>query len=174
MGAAVSMQMPSALFARVTPVDSVKSGGHSMPRIEANVLRRVGAKCLIGTLAVALITLGCYQIHWNLATVGFLYLIIIVLLSITSDFFSSAFVSILAIGCLDYFFAPPAFSIWVADPLNVVAIAAFLTTSLVITRQVFRLREMTDEALSSVHRKLIEADEREHTRIARELSEDIN
>jgi signal transduction histidine kinase len=145
-----------------------------MPRMETNVLRRVGAKCSLATLAVALLTLVCYQLHWNLATVGFLYLIIVVLLSITGDFFSSAFASILAVGCLDYFFAPPAFSIWVVDRLNVVAIAAFLITSLVITRQVSRLREMTSEALSSVHRKLIEADEREHTRIARELSEDIN
>src|SRR5271154_5086879 len=127
-----------------------------MPQIEANVLWRVGAKCLIGALAVALITLVCYQLRWNLATVGFLYLIIVVLLSITGDFFSSAFVSILAVVCLDYFFAPPAFSLWVVDRLNVVAIAAFLTTSLVITRQVSRLREMTDEALLSVHRKLID------------------
>jgi hypothetical protein len=58
-----------------------------MPQIEANVLRRVGAKCLIGALAVALLTLVCYQLRWNLATVGFLYLIIVVLLSITGDFF---------------------------------------------------------------------------------------
>jgi signal transduction histidine kinase len=145
-----------------------------MPQIETNVLRRVSAKSLIGTLAVALLTLVCYQLHWNLATVGFLYLIIVVLLSITGDFFSSAFVSILAVGCLDYFFAPPAFSLWVADPLNVVATAAFLTTSLVITRQVSRLREMTDKALLSIHRKLIDAEERERTRIARELHDDIN
>jgi signal transduction histidine kinase len=75
---------------------------------------------------------------------------------------------------LDYFFEPPAFSLWVVDRLNVVAIAAFLTTSLVITRQVSRLREMTDEALISIHRKLIDTEERERTRIARELHDDIN
>jgi signal transduction histidine kinase len=54
------------------------------------------------------------------------------------------------------------------------AIAAFFTTSLVITRQVSRLREMADEALLSIHRKLIDAEERERTRIARELHDDIN
>jgi signal transduction histidine kinase len=145
-----------------------------MPQIETDVLRRVSAKCLIGTLAVALLTLVGYQLHLNLSTVGFLYLIVVVLLSGTGDFLSSAFVSILAVGCLDYFFAQPVFSFRVVDPLNVVAIAAFLTTSLVITRQVSRLREMTNEALSSIHRKLIDAEERERTRIARELHDDIN
>jgi PAS domain S-box-containing protein len=42
--------------------------------------------------------------------------------------------------CLTYFFAPPIFSIRVYDPLNIVAIIAFLTTSLVISRLVSEVR----------------------------------
>jgi signal transduction histidine kinase len=145
-----------------------------MRQVETNVFRRVSENCLIGTLSVASLTLVCHRLHSSLATVGFLYLIVIVLLSSRGSFFSSAFVSILAVGCLDYFFAPPIFSFLVADPLNVVAIATFLVTSFVITRLVFRVRVMNDEALLSVHRKLIDAEEREYTQIARELSEDIN
>jgi len=137
------------------------------------VSRRVSAQCLIGTLAVALLTLVCYRLHLNFFTVGFLYLIVVVLLSTTGGFFSSAFVSIIAIGCLDYFFVPPFFSLRVDDSMNVVAITVFLTTSLVVTRLVSKLRKMTDEALSGVHRKLIDAEERERARVARELHDDI-
>jgi signal transduction histidine kinase len=61
----------------------------------------------------------------------------------------------------------------VDDPLNVVAIVAFLTTSLVITRLVSRVRKLADEALSSVSHKVIEAEEQERQRIARDLHEDI-
>src|SRR5271170_2750334 len=129
------------------------------------VSRRVSAQCLIGTLAVALLTLVCYRLHLNFFTVGFLYLIVVVLLSTTGGFFSSAFVSIIAIGCLDYFFVPPFFSLRVDDSMNVVAITVFLTTSLVVTRLVSKLRKMTDEALSGVHRKLIDAEARERARV---------
>jgi signal transduction histidine kinase len=145
-----------------------------MRQVETNVFRRVGENSLIGALAVGSVTLVCYRLHASLATVGFLYLSVIVLLSSIGSFFPSALISILAVGCLDYFFAPPIFSLRVIDPLNVVAITTFLVTSFVITRLVSRIRLMTDEALSSVHRKLIDAEEREYTQIARELSEDIN
>jgi two-component system sensor kinase FixL len=99
---------------------------------------------LIGTLAVAMATLVCYRLHLNFATVSFLYLIVVVLLSVTGGFFSSAFLSILAVGCLDYFFVPPIFSFRVVERFNVAAIVVFLTASLVITRPVSRLREMRE------------------------------
>ena len=145
-----------------------------MFQVDSYVFRRVTINSLFGTLAVASLTFVCYRLHASLATVGFLYLIVIVLLSSSGSLFSSALISILAVGCLDYFFAPPIFSLRIVDPLNVVAIATFFVTSFVITRLVVKVRLMTDEALSSVHRKLIDAEEREYTEIERELNEDIN
>jgi signal transduction histidine kinase len=62
----------------------------------------------------------------------------------------------------------------VDDPLDIVAVITFLTTSAVIAGLVSRQRKMAEDALSSVHRKLIDAEEREYTRIARVLNEDIN
>jgi len=62
----------------------------------------------------------------------------------------------------------------VNDPLDIVAIITFLTTSTVIAGLVSKQRKMAEDALSSVHRKLIDAEEREYTRIARVLNEDIN
>ena len=88
---------------------------------------------------------------------------------------AASFISVVLLSWLGagYFFAPPVFSFRVDDPLNVVAIVAFLTTSLVITRLVSRVRKLADEALSSVSHKVIEAEEQERQRIARDLHEDI-
>jgi PAS domain S-box-containing protein len=76
----------------------------------------------------------------NISTVGFLYLIVIVLLSLAGDYVASVVTSVVAAVCLAYLFAPPIFSIRVYDPLNIVAIIAFLTTSLVISRLVSEVR----------------------------------
>lgn len=145
-----------------------------MHKTEAKVFWRVSARCLMGAIVVGVLTFVCNRLNCNLSTAGFLYLIVVVLISATGSFFASAFVSIFAVGCLTYFFAPPAFSFRVVDSANIVAIAAFLTTSLVITRLISKNREMADEATLSVHRKLIDAEERERISIAKEIHDDIN
>jgi signal transduction histidine kinase len=126
-----------------------------------------------GAIGLVSITFACYRLRFNVATAGFLYTIVVVLLSRMGDFVSSILVSVIAVFCLAYL-APPAYSFRVDDPLDVVAIIAFLTTSVVIARLVSKLRKMAEDARFSVHRKLIDAEEREYTRIATELNEDIN
>jgi K+-sensing histidine kinase KdpD len=128
---------------------------------------------LIGTFSVALLTLVCDRLHLNFPTVSLLYLVVIVLLSVTGGFFSSAFVSIVSVGCLNYFFVPPLFSFRVTNPFDVVAITAFLTTSLIITRLISKLQMITEEARTSAHRKLIDAEAREYARVATDLDADI-
>jgi signal transduction histidine kinase len=49
----------------------------------------------------------------------------------------------------------------------------FLTTSLIITQLVSRVRKQAEEALSSVSDRVIEAEEQERHRIAKDLHEDI-
>jgi signal transduction histidine kinase len=128
---------------------------------------------LFGAIVLVLLTFVCYRLQLNLATAALLYLIVVVLLSRIGDFVSSIFVSVVATFFLAYL-APPPHSFRVENPLDVVAIIAFLTTSVVIVRLVSKLRKMVEDARFSVHRKLIDAEEREYTRIARELNEDIN
>ena len=111
---------------------------------------RVIALCLSGSIALALLTFVCFRLGLNLATTVCLYLIVIVLLSIQGSFLSSAVVSLIAGGCLAYYFAPPIFSFWVSDPFEVVAIIVFLTTSVVITHFVSRVRKLAEEALSEI------------------------
>jgi signal transduction histidine kinase len=130
------------------------------------------AKCLVGGLALASLTVVCYRLRFNVATAALLYVIVVVLLSRTGNFVSSIFVSIIAARSLAYI-APPAYSFRVDDPLDDVAIMAFLVTSLVIASLVSKLHNAAEEALSSVNRRLIESEERERARIARELHDDI-
>jgi signal transduction histidine kinase len=147
---------------------AVRGGTTHMQR-----LWRSATLCAFGAPGLALITLACYRLHFNVATAGFLYMIVVVLVSRMGDLVSSILVCVVAVLCLAYI-APPAFSFRVDDPLDLVAIIAFLTTSVTIARLVSKLRKMAEDARFSVHRKLIDSEEREYTRIATELNEDIN
>jgi PAS domain S-box-containing protein len=95
---------------------------------------RSAAQCLFGAVVQALLTYVCFRLQVNPTTVALLYLIVIVLVSLTSDFIPAAFVSVVAYVCLDSFFTAPLFHLSMSEPLDVVAPAAFLTTALVITR----------------------------------------
>ena len=101
---------------------------------------RTVAQCVWGSIALGLVTFLCFRARFNLATAAFLYLTVIVILSLQGSFLSSAIVSLLGVMGLAYFFASPIFSLRVDDPFNVVAIIAFMVVSAVITRLVSKLR----------------------------------
>ena len=134
--------------------------------------QHVVAQCLIASLVLVSLTVGSYLLHLNLTTVALLFVIVVALLSRAGNLVSSIVVSIIAALCLAHL-APPTYSFRVDEPLDVVAIAAFVITSSIIARLVSQLRQMAEKALSSVNRGLIDAEERERARIARELHDDI-
>jgi two-component system, OmpR family, sensor histidine kinase KdpD len=106
-----------------------------------HLVRHSFKRILIGAAAVGVLTAVSFRLlDLSLGTASPLYLLVVVLQSLTGDFFSSAVVSVLAAGCLDYFFVPPLFSFEVTGPLNVAALISFLVTSLVITKLVSRIR----------------------------------
>jgi signal transduction histidine kinase len=130
------------------------------------------AQSVIACLVLTSLTVVFYRLHLNIATACLLYIIVVVFVARAGNFASSIVASIFAALCLAHL-APPAYSFRVDDPLDDVAIAAFLITSLAIARLVSKLREMRDEAVSSVNRKLIEAEEKERTRIGKDLDDNI-
>ena len=135
-------------------------------------LWRSTAECLVASLALILLTVVFYRLHFNLATASLLYVIVIVLVSRVGSFVSSIVASVVAALCLAHL-APPTYSFRVDDPLDYVAIAAFMVTSFIIASLVSRVRKQTEEALSSVSYKVIEAEETERQRIAKDLHEGI-
>jgi len=104
---------------------------------------------LYGCLGLALLTFVCFRLGLSVGTTACLYLIVIVLLSLQGSFLSSAVVSLIAVACLAYYFAPPIFSFQVSDPFDGVAVIAFLTTSAVITYLVSRVRIRTEQLVST-------------------------
>jgi K+-sensing histidine kinase KdpD len=86
---------------------------------------RSAAECLVASLALASLSVICYRLHINIATAGFFFVIVVVIISRVGSFVSSVFVAIIAALCLAYL-APPAFSFAVDDPLDIVATIAFL------------------------------------------------
>jgi len=151
--------------------EAVKGTG-IFKQITAKSLQRAVAECLIAALALISLTAISYRLHANLATASLLFVIVVVLVSRIGGFVSSGATSIVAALCLAHL-APPAHSFQVADPLDAIAVIAFLMTSVVIAGLVSNLRRMTEKVLSSVNRALIDAEERERARIARDLHDDI-
>jgi two-component system sensor histidine kinase KdpD len=124
-------------------------------RKNGRFVRRTLRRTLLGAAAVAVLTAVSFrQLHLDLATASPLYLLVVVSQSLTGDFISSAVVSVLAAGCLDYFFVTPLFSFAVTGSLNVVALISFLMTSLVITKLVSRIR--TEARVSELQKDRID------------------
>jgi C4-dicarboxylate-specific signal transduction histidine kinase len=110
---------------------------------------RSATRCLLASIAVALLTFVCFRFRVNLTIGCLLYLTIVVLLSVSDAIIPSIFVSVISVLCLDYFFAPPLFSLQLSDPLDVVALVVFLGTALLITRLMSQ-RKRAEEALQKV------------------------
>ena len=68
------------------------------------------------------------------------YLTVIALVLVLGSFGVSVVLSIAAVACLNYFFVPPLFEFRADDPEDFVRMAAFLTTSLLVTALMAKLR----------------------------------
>lgn len=132
----------------------------------------VVTQCLIASIALALLTVLLDRLRFNLTAAVLLYVIVVTVLARTGSSVSSILTSLVASLSLLYV-AAPAHSFRVSDPLDVLAIGAFFLVALTIALLVSKLRTITEEALSTVDRRLIDAEERERARIGRELHDDI-
>ncbi|HEY2933637.1 MAG TPA: ATP-binding protein [Acidobacteriota bacterium] len=82
--------------------------------------------------AVGLVTLACRSIiDANPATVGFLYLITVLLIAAKWGLQESILASIAGSICFNFFFLPPVGTLTIAHPQNWAALIAFLVTALV-------------------------------------------
>ena len=95
---------------------------------------------LLGVAGLALITVVCFWLDFGVARTGFAYVILIALLSMLGSFSASVVLSVVGAACLNYFFSPPLFEIRIDAADDIVRIAAFLTTSLVVAALTTRVR----------------------------------
>jgi PAS domain S-box-containing protein len=108
-------------------------------------LLREALYLLLGLVALVLLTWLSSWLEFRLVSTAFAYLILIVLLSLAGSFVTPAVVSLIALGCLAYFFAPPIFAFRIDYQEDVITAAAFLISSLVVIGLVRRVRARRDE-----------------------------
>jgi two-component system, OmpR family, sensor histidine kinase KdpD len=104
------------------------------------------AECLAGSWVIALLTFAGYELHFNPAPVGFLFLLVVVCTGILCGFWQASIVSLVACACLDYFFYPPLLRFNINDPQDWVALGAFEISALLVSRLSSREKLQTREA----------------------------
>ena len=92
-------------------------------------------RSLLSLAGVALVTLiGHSLVLLNATTVGFAYLLVVLMVASLWGFFEAALASIAATLVFNFFFLPPIGRLTIADPQNWVALFSFLTTALIASR----------------------------------------
>jgi len=134
-----------------------------MPQNQSHRFRNFATECLAGSVAIALITFVCFQLRLDPLIPACLYLISLILLSLRGSFVSSVVVSFIAVGCLDYYFIPPIFSITISNPSSILTLITFLVTLTVIARLVSGKQRLLQEKFERGEAYLSEAQRLSHT-----------
>jgi PAS domain S-box-containing protein len=111
-----------------------------MTQDKAREFRLAVIKAALGGAGMIVLAYVCERLGLDVATTAMVLLIAVVLLSLTGSFAASAIVSAVAALSLHLFFVAPRDTWGIEDPLDLVALGAFLFTALVITRLLSRVR----------------------------------
>ena len=103
-------------------------------------------QCVIGAAGIAASTGVTYKLHAPLATAGFIYLIVVVAVSLAYGIWQGTIISLLAVSSLNYFFIPPTFSFAVADDRDWIALVSFQVCALMVSRLSSREQKMARDA----------------------------
>src|SRR5262245_39282146 len=110
------------------------------------VLRIVRVICAVaGTVLITFIALQLIPV--NATTVGFAYLLYVLVIASTWGFIEASAASIAATILLNFFFLPPVGTLTIADPQNWVALFSFLVTAMIASRLSTAARHRTQDAL---------------------------
>lgn len=112
------------------------------------MLRRRPLRVVVALSGVVLVTYVAYRvIPVNATTVGFAYLLLILIVASTWGFLEAALASVLATLVFNFFFLPPVGTFTIADPQNWVALSSFLATSLIASRLSAKAKTRASEAV---------------------------
>jgi len=125
---------------------------------------------LLAILGTAAVTALGRAMNLNSNTAGFAFLIVVLLSSLRGGLIAGAVASILATLCYNYFFFPPLYTFTIHDSSNWVALAAFLVTSVVVSRLVIAARI---QAARAEHAQALRESEALKTSLLRAISHDL-
>ena len=126
----------------------------------------------MGTVGLLLITLAAVRLNLAPGATSFVYLIVIVFVSLRAAFVLSVALSLMAVFLLQFYFIPRFASSAPGSksfPFAIMASVAFLVTAWVITAMVSRVRKLTEDQLTLGFEERLA----ERTRIARELHDTL-
>lgn len=112
------------------------------------MIRKPAVRVLVALCGVAPVTfVGFKVIPVNATTVGFAYLLVILVVASAWGFVEAAVASIFTTLMFNFFFLPPVGTFTIADPQNWVALSSFLATSLIASRLSAKARARASEAV---------------------------
>lgn len=125
------------------------------PRIIKHIFRAIGSYAVTG--GIVLLVTECFRfgLAVNATTVGFVFLLAILLASILFSPAVLIFMSLAATLAFDYFFLPPVGTLNISDPQDWVALFSFLATAVIGSQLSARVRQREAQA----NRKRQEVDE---------------
>jgi two-component system, OmpR family, sensor histidine kinase KdpD len=103
-------------------------------------------QCTLGCAAIGAATFPAYKLHFPLATAGFIYLLVVVVISLVYGIWQATFVSLVAASCLNYFFIPPILSFTVSDERDWIALVSFQVCALLVSRLSSREQSLARDA----------------------------
>ncbi|RZU39783.1 sensor histidine kinase [Edaphobacter modestus] len=94
-----------------------------------HVARRLLRTLAIGPI-VALVTTVVYDSHGKALTAGLIDLVLVMLIAFRWGFIDAAVASVLSVGCLDYFYMVPIFSLYAREPQDWISSGIFVAIAL--------------------------------------------
>lgn len=110
------------------------------------IRRSHGMRLIAALVSIALVTVLATVAHLNSNTVGFAYLIVLIFISLWSGLVIGLVASLAATLCFNYFFFAPVGTFSIEEPANWFALAAFLLTSISVSRLVVAARMQAEKA----------------------------
>jgi len=111
-------------------------------------LGRLALRMVSSLAGVAIVTWAAHRlIPINATTVGFAYLLLVLVVASTWGFLEALLASIAAALAFNFFFLPPIGTFTIADPQNWVALFSFLATSLIASRLSDKAKRRAVDAL---------------------------
>lgn len=131
-----------------TNASSLAAHGGSLPSVSLSKVVPI-LPCLLSLAGICGCTWVCFRLGTHLASVGFLYLVFVVLAAVYGGFWQATLLSVISVALLDYFFDDPIFSFSVERVSNWLELGVFEFTALVITQLSNRAQLRALEAVAA-------------------------
>src|SRR5271155_1129588 len=109
-------------------------------------IREGAARTAAGITAALGVSWAAFELHFNLSSATSLHLLLVTTLALQWGLVEASIVSLLSVGCLDYFFTDPVFAFDMRDSRDWVALLTFEGVALLASRLSNQVRSHAREA----------------------------